>query len=273
MPMLSHVPDAPLSALVQRIWDWEEPPQPFRRERLLPVAHANLIINLAEDASRLYDEDGRCHSFRGATLEGPRHISSIIDTLEQVAVIGVVFQPAAAVGLFRERMDLLANRCVNLQDLVGPHAEQQLRERLLEAGSAGARVHCLQAWLHGLMVQSPIATPAPAVLQMLDTLDRHPHIAALARCARDTGLSPRTLRERFRQQVGLSPKRYLRLQRFHRLLAAGAASARNPDWADLAAQGGYCDQAHLSHEFRRFSGLSPAEFSRRGIWSGHLPLD
>jgi transcriptional regulator GlxA family with amidase domain len=28
------------------------------------------------------------------------------------------------------------------------------------------------------------------------------------------------------------------------------------DWVDVALAGGFCDQAHLVHEFRAFSGLS-----------------
>jgi AraC-like DNA-binding protein len=32
------------------------------------------------------------------------------------------------------------------------------------------------------------------------------------------------------------------------------------DWADVALAGGYCDQAHLAHEFRDFSGISPGSY-------------
>lgn len=269
MVMLSRTPPPPLSDLVRQVWDWEAAPQPDRLERMLPVAHANLIVNLSEDESRLYDEQRRCQRYRGATLEGARHVSSIIDTREQVAVMGVIFRPAGAAAFFRERMDLLTNRCVNLEDLVGVREAGLLRERLLEAEGAGARLQELLGWLQGRQQPSPALH---AVTHVLEALRRDPDVAALADCARDTGLSPRSLRERFRQCVGLSPKRYLRLQRFHRLLAcAGAADER--DWADLAAACGYFDQAHLSHEFREFSGFTPGELARRGAWSGHLALD
>jgi transcriptional regulator GlxA family with amidase domain len=38
------------------------------------------------------------------------------------------------------------------------------------------------------------------------------------------------------------------------------ASQRSVDWASIALDGGFCDQAHLVHEFRAFSGLSPETF-------------
>ena len=31
-------------------------------------------------------------------------------------------------------------------------------------------------------------------------------------------------------------------------------------WADLAAEHGYYDQAHLIHEFREFTGLAPETY-------------
>lgn len=269
MAFLSRTPRPPLSDLVRQVWDWEATPQSDQLERLLPVAHANLIVNLAEDESRLYDEAFHCQRYRGATLEGARHVSSIIDTREQVAVMGVVFHPAGAAALFRERMDLLTNRCINLEDLVGPLDAGRLREQLLEAGSARCRLQRLLDWLQRRQRPSPATD---AVTHVLEALRREPDVAALVRCARDTGLSPRTLRERFRQCVGLSPKRYLRLQRFHRLLAS-IKTAGERDWADLAVTCGYFDQAHLAHEFREFSGFTPTELVRRGVWSRHLAVN
>jgi len=38
------------------------------------------------------------------------------------------------------------------------------------------------------------------------------------------------------------------------------ASNQPVDWVDVALAGGFCDQAHLIHEFRAFSGLSPERY-------------
>ena len=45
------------------------------------------------------------------------------------------------------------------------------------------------------------------------------------------------------------------------LQARDALLADQLKWADLAASVGFADQAHLSREFRRITGLSPRELS------------
>ena len=268
MQFLSLVPQAPLSHLIETIWDWEAAFQPHRLERVLPVANAGLIINLAEDQTRVYDEQYRCTRFSGSTLDGPRTRSNIIDTEEQVAVMGVVFRPGGAAMFFRERMDRLANDSVDLEDLAG-NSVVLLRERLLEADGPRQRLALLLRWLEKRA--SPAASTNP-IRHALAALDSDPRIGALTAAARDLGWSPRQLGERFRQQVGITPKRYLRLRRFHQVVATTEARERI-DWAGVSLDCGYHDQAHMAHEFREFSGLSPAAYSRqRGPWSNHIAL-
>jgi transcriptional regulator GlxA family with amidase domain len=54
----------------------------------------------------------------------------------------------------------------------------------------------------------------------------------------------------------MTPKRYCRLIRFQRVVPQIALD-RPVDRIDVALAGGFSDQAHLVHEFRVFSGLSP----------------
>ncbi len=266
----SLLPQAPLDPLVQMLWDWQGPPQPRRLERILPVANAAIIINLAEDETRTYDEQHRCQRYTATTLDGPRSASNIIDTDEQIAVMGVVFRPGGAALFFRERMDTLANGSANLEDLPGTRSAQ-LREQLLMAGGAHARLDILRRWLLKRTVDDPPSNNA--VMYAVNALRLDPRVAAIRACAQELAVSPRLLSERFRQMVGLTPKRYLRLQRFHRVVADSASHDRT-DWAGIAADCGYHDQAHLAHEFREFSGLTPTDFSRRRLpWNGHIALD
>jgi AraC-like DNA-binding protein len=67
----------------------------------------------------------------------------------------------------------------------------------------------------------------------------------------------------FRQQVGLSPKALARVHRFRGALDILNRSQGEVPWAALAEQCGFYDQSHLINEFRRFTGFSPTELTRR----------
>lgn len=270
MGLLVVEPAGPLSSLVESIWDCEQPPPAHRFDRMLPSAKPQLVINLAEDETRAYDDAMCCTRNAGAVLDAPSHRSFVIDTAEQSAVLGVVFRAGGAAPFFRERMDALANGHVDLDVLAAGDA-RTLRARLLAAADAGARLRIVERWLQA-RAAAVAAHRHPAVAHALRLIDRAPGARRIDAVAAECRLSPRRFGALFREQVGLSPKRYARLQRFHAAVAQARRGAR-VDWAGVAADGGFHDQAHLVHEFRAFAGMTPtAWMARRGDWHAHVPL-
>jgi AraC-like DNA-binding protein len=79
----------------------------------------------------------------------------------------------------------------------------------------------------------------------------------LREAARQVGFGERHLRRRFVAAVGYGPATLLRVQRFQRFLRL-AEHDGDVSLARLAADSGYADQAHLTRECRRLSGLPPA---------------
>lgn len=81
-------------------------------------------------------------------------------------------------------------------------------------------------------------------------------LAALA------GVSPRTLQRMFASCAGVSPAWVIRRSRLldaAELVRAGDAV----DWAAVAADLGYADQAHLTRDFTGALGVSPAAYARQ----------
>jgi transcriptional regulator GlxA family with amidase domain len=83
----------------------------------------------------------------------------------------------------------------------------------------------------------------------------------------EIGCSRKHLTVRFRREFGLAPKLFARVARFSRavqLLRRG----RVANWAQVAIDCGYSDQAHLTRDFCAFSrqpahGVSPPQTARR----------
>lgn len=87
---------------------------------------------------------------------------------------------------------------------------------------------------------------------------------AIGALAKELGCSRKRLTLRFRHEFGISPKLLARILRFDRAVRLIGAR-RVAGLADLAAASGYADQAHLSREFRVFSGSAPTALLRRRL--------
>src|SRR3546814_8539109 len=75
-------------------------------------------------------------------------------------------------------------------------------------------------------------------------------------------MSERSLRRRCREAFGYGPKTLDRVLRFQRFLALARAPGERR-LAGLAQDAGYADQAHITREGRRLSGLSPLTVLRQ----------
>ena len=91
--------------------------------------------------------------------------------------------------------------------------------------------------------------------------------------ARKYGLSNRRMIEVFDRHVGVKPKTFQRIARLRRVLRLVHATPR-PSWAEIAAECGYFDQAHLANDFREQTGMTPTEYaeSRSSIGRGFAPF-
>jgi transcriptional regulator GlxA family with amidase domain len=107
----------------------------------------------------------------------------------------------------------------------------------------------------------------PAVRAAAEAIVRDDGTTHLADLARRLELSPRQLRRRFGNAAEISPKEFARLRRV-RASAASAVLDASP-WVDVAATGGFADQAHLAREFRQLIGVTPSDFGRHARRIAH----
>lgn len=258
--LLTRRPIAPLAPHVEMLWASERGARPHEREFNLPTGRADIVIPLLDGQriSRFRSSDDRAgeHFDRGV-LHGAHDQACQRDTTGASCVVGVHFKPGGAAAFFGGALPALRNRTVPLDALWGPSA-RALREELQDTPGLHGRLLRLEAYLAARLALAPPhdQVVAQAVQSMAHDPTGHP-IEALQRMS---GLGPTRFIARFEQQVGLTPKRYARVLRFHSLLSRLAA-APSKDWALTAAEAGYADQSHLIHEFKRLAGLTPTAYA------------
>ena len=137
--------------------------------------------------------------------------------------------------------------------IVGPEAED-------------ARVAALDAFLLGL---EPAADPqALRAMTLVDLVRTDRTIRRVAELAAAEGMSARSLQRLFAAYVGVGPKWVILRYRIHEALERAEsgedpAGEGAPDWAELAAELGYSDQAHLVRDFTATVGVPPTAYARQ----------
>ncbi|MEX0407101.1 helix-turn-helix domain-containing protein [Aquibium sp. LZ166] len=167
--------------------------------------------------------------------------------------IQVDFTPPGAFRFFGLPMSEIANRMVGIDDLADPEI-RELRQRLGEEHDWQRRFALVEAFLIARLDGGQAASPE--VAWAYDRILRRRGGERVADIATALGWSRKHLAERFRTEIGIGAKAVSRMARFNRALEL-ARQETPRDWAGIAADCGYSDQAHLVREFRMFSGSSP----------------
>jgi AraC-like DNA-binding protein len=136
----------------------------------------------------------------------------------------------------------------------------ELADRMATAASAIDRLRILE---HALVRRVPNpADGSRAVAHIAELIEVTEGLARIHDLSRECGLSDRALLYRFDECAGLTPKQYARIVRLRACIARLDAWS-SVDWAALAAEHSFCDQAHLVREFRHLLGTSPSTFLRQ----------
>jgi AraC-like DNA-binding protein len=241
---IARPPCPALRDVVDYVWSLHDAPA-HARERIVPTGTVELVINLAEDEFRVYRGE-RVERLPGAMVSGCYRAAFDIDTREHASIAGVHFKPGGA-GALGLPPGELADEHVSLDALWG-RAGAELRERAVAAASIDERFALIE---RALRVRRGHYEERAVVAAAREALESGASVGDVARAAQ---LSRRRFIEVFRADVGMTPKRYARVQRFQRSMALAGSERR---WASVAAECGYYDQAHLCREWAELARLTP----------------
>lgn len=172
--------------------------------------------------------------------------------------------PVGARMLFGVPMHLLANRAVDLDDLLGVDAGL-LAERLYQLPTWRARFALVDALLsRRLSVAEPVSPALAWAWRRLCGTSSRLRIGDLAD---EIGYSRQQLLSAFRDVVGLAPKTMARILRFQRAVAAIEVTGRS-EFSAIALDAGYYDQAHFNRDFLELAGTTPTDYLARRLPGG-----
>ncbi len=245
---------APLSKNVECLWalegnDLQESPAP---ERLLPDGCVELILNFGA-RFREHKEAGRSDLQPSRFVAGQMTQPVLVAPTGPVQLLGIRFAPGGTLPFFPIPPGELTNTIAPLADVAGA-LDRELSGRLYDARGLPEKIGLVEALLIRQMraKEEKGASLWNAISRIVSSGGQ----TSVDRLASDLGISGRQLERRFLSEVGLGPKLLCRILRFQQVFRAVERSDKN--WAKIAADCGYYDQAHLIRDFRQFAGQTPS---------------
>lgn len=212
-----------------------------------------LVISFADafaiGLGRAPGDNDRFASFAAGLYAGP----VMIESFGGSCCVQVNFTPLGARRFFGLPMSELRDRMVDLDDALGFDGVA-LRERLGEARDWNSRFDIAEGFVAGRLAAADALSPEIAwAYRTVIASGGRTRVSSLAS---EIGWSRKHLAQRFSDAIGIGPKTLSRIVRFNRALSL--SRQQEDDWAGIAADCGYADQAHLVREFRQLAGETPS---------------
>jgi len=260
----------PLDGFVDFLWYWEGEAPLHAKDVITASRSFGMQIDLTTDRACWYDGDNyeRANPLLGMSLAGTQQAPFAINA-HQPKIMGVSFLPGGAFPFFGPAAHEFSGTHTALQDIWGRDAER-LHQRLVQAPTPDDRFEILEA---ALVALAPRAFEHhPVVAMALERFERCPHRASVGAMAREAEIGQKKFIRLFTDEVGMTPKLFLRVARFERVIDR-IHFAQHIDWWDIVERHGYYDQSHFIRDFRELTGITPTDWLRqRGPYPHHIPL-
>jgi AraC-like DNA-binding protein len=229
---------------------------PLELHRGLPSRYLTIVVSLDEPLGLAWPGEP-VEKFD--TLLGGLHSTALrIGDSPNKSGIQLSLTPAGARALLGVPSGELSSLVIHLDDLLGTPA-RVLSERIRAESTWDERFdvlerHFLEAWR-----DEPAPEPRAELSWAWRRLCETSGGVGVQALAREVGWSRRHLSERFRAEYGLAPKVAARVLRFEQAVRR-LKQRPTTKLADLAADLGYADQAHLTREWHSIAGCSPRQW-------------
>lgn len=236
-------PAPELSSLIAHYWliNWDlRGCEPHYGESL---PHPNIHLVFGEGAATIHGV--QTHKFE-RVLEGKSE------------VFGVKFRPGGFRPFFDAPISKLTDRSINAAEVFGEEIES-LGTQVLSLRNEEEKLESANAFFRSRLPE--MNETIELADQLVARILNEPGIGTVDDLVELTGIGKRSLQRIFNEYVGVSPKWVIRRYRLHELIEK-LNSGDKLDWAQLALELGYFDQAHLINDFKVFIGHSPSRYQK-----------
>jgi AraC-like DNA-binding protein len=214
-------------------------------QKVLSDGHSELIFHFGDPYQIQLNGQWQTQSraLAAGQLSKPIHLRPTGSS----GMVGVKFTPTGLWQLFGWNMALLSNQAIPLREFV--KSSEQLLDSIDRAGSDSEIIKQIEKFLSSALIRGTKRENVGGVIEYINKATEQLSISGIAKYFQ---LSNRKLERLFHDQVGVSPKLYMRMTRFKHVYKLLQQSRLNR--AEISHVCGYFDQPHFNKDFRKFTG-------------------
>jgi AraC-like DNA-binding protein len=217
-----------------------------------------LSVQLGRDSHSIEQKGAHGQNTR---LTGIREWTGVFSGAGDCVTLFALLTPLGVVQLLDSQpLESVPRILAPLAGLLDQRVTRKLESNIALAPTLQARLHAFAAWLearataHRRLDRAALRAGRAAM-----RLAQQPKVAIEA-LADEQHVSRRQLERDFGRWIGTSPRHLAQVARVQAV--SRRAHARGASLADIAADVGFADQAHMSRVVRQLTGLTPQRFVR-----------
>lgn len=224
-------------------------------QRIVPTGLIELSFYLSDKP----ETSGRSQSFPDhSIITGQINRYFDLQISGRLALFSVYFYPHGLATFIDIPAEELHNQTIPMKYLLGG-AGKELEDKLATAESFQKRVAIMENFLRKRLTQKKQNPNESRITQSIRMINNSKGQVNIDRLASRVCLSRKQFERVFLQQVGISPKQFLKIVRFQNALRQ-KATRQDCSLTELAYDCGYYDQSHMIREFTRLSGKTPGAY-------------
>lgn len=243
-------PSAVLAPYVRHYWLLESD-DVVHSQRIIPTGNIELCFHRGSLMKR-NGELVPATSLSGQSL-------SFVDLMPTgtVNMIAVVFHPFGARAFFNLPIYELSGLIASADDM-NMYSLKELEDKILHTVDDNVCIGLIESFLISRL-QPFKEYNYRRMVAAIHAINLSDGELSVSRLAEKVALSKKQFQRIFNEHVGATPKEFMRIVRFHKALYM---LQNNPgmNFTTVAYACGYYDQAHMTNEFKLFSGYTPSEY-------------
>lgn len=220
---------------------WSSPSDKSEEHLILPDGRSDFILKFS------LDENGKPTSII-PIIAGPSTSWLISYSRPNQGFVGIRFKPGRGGRFFGIPLNNIAGRSYSGNEALA------LAPKFHELCKPAYDINTLIRKLEAFFILHHDETLPASLEAVINDIHHSGGCTPINVLAKKNGITTRTLARTFLKTVGISPKVFAAIIRFHHTLKL---LTRGRTIKEASAEAGYADQAHMTRDFRRFGGFTP----------------